>query len=449
MGNRTELVMLVSVLSLVISMTTQGSIFDNNKAVASALTYVRDDGEKLTQNNLEQSSSIITQQSYSDTNKDSFKNTALISTASTTQSTNLRTIFKQVENSIVQITSKLPTAAPNALNPQTPNTTALGSGFVYDNQGHIITNGHVVGDAKIVDVTFVNGNRYTAKVIGTDVYGDIAVLQILQNTTQQEQLLSSLKPLVIGNSSNLEVGDQVIAIGNPFGLSDTMTTGIVSGVGRLLPGPGFSIPNAIQTDAPINPGNSGGPLLNMQGEVIGMNTAILSGTDTFSGIGFAIPSNTITKIAPSLIKKGQFVHPYLGLSGATLTSDLAENLTGSATNLKGVYVDTITKNGPADKAGVHGSTVDQYAKKHPGDIIIGVDGHNITRIDDLISYIDQHRSAGDNITLTVYRNGHTIDLKATLAARPSPLPFLVVRLAPPSPIPGPPRQHPSVPTPHS
>ena len=449
MGNRTELVMLVSVLSLVISMTTQGSIFDNNKAVASALTYVRDDGEKLTQNNLEQSSSIITQQSYSDTNKDSFKNTALISTASTTQSTNLRTIFKQVENSIVQITSKLPTAAPNALNPQTPNTTALGSGFVYDNQGHIITNGHVVGDAKIVDVTFVNGNRYTAKVIGTDVYGDIAVLQILQNTTQQEQLLSSLKPLVIGNSSNLEVGDQVIAIGNPFGLSDTMTTGIVSGVGRLLPGPGFSIPNAIQTDAPINPGNSGGPLLNMQGEVIGMNTAILSGTDTFSGIGFAIPSNTITKIAPSLIKKGQFVHPNLGLSGATLTSDLAENLTGSATNLKGVYVDTITKNGPADKAGVHGSTVDQYAKKHPGDIIIGVDGHNITRIDDLISYIDQHRSAGDNITLTVYRNGHTIDLKATLAARPSPLPFLVVRLAPPSPIPGPPRQHPSVPTPHS
>ena len=449
MGNRTELVMLVSVLSLVISMTTQGSVFDNNKAVASVLTYVRDNGEKLTRNNLEQSSSIITQQSYSDTNKDSFKNTALISTAGTTQSTNLRTIFKQVENSIVQITSKIPTAAPNALNPQTPNTTALGSGFVYDNQGHIITNGHVVGDAKIVDVTFVNGNRYTAKVIGTDVYGDIAVLQILQNTTQQEELLSSLKPLVIGNSSNLEVGDQVIAIGNPFGLSDTMTTGIVSGVGRLLPGSGFSIPNAIQTDAPINPGNSGGPLLNMQGEVIGMNTAILSGTDTFSGIGFAIPSNTITKIAPSLIKKGQFVHPYLGLSGATLTSDLAENLTGSATNLKGVYVDTITKNGPADKAGVHGSTVDQYAKKHPGDIIIGVDGHNITRIDDLISYIDQHRSAGDNITLTVYRNGHTIDLKATLAARPSPLPFLVVRLAPPSPIPGPPRQHPSVPTPHS
>jgi S1-C subfamily serine protease len=447
-GNRKELVMFVSVLSLVFSMTTQCLVFDNNKVLASTLTCGRNYAEKSTLNNLEQSSTI-TQQSYYNTNEASLKNSALLSTANTNKSTNLRTIFKQVENSVVQITSKLSTPASNGLNPQSSNTTALGSGFVYDNQGHIITNGHVVGDSKIVDVTFVDGNRYTAQVIGTDIYGDIAVLQILQNTTQQRQLLSSLKPLVIGNSSNLEVGDQVIAIGNPFGLSDTMTTGIVSGVGRLLPGSGFSIPNAIQTDAPINPGNSGGPLLNMQGEVIGMNTAILSGTDTFSGIGFAIPSNTIKRIVPSLIEKGQFVHPYLGLSGATLTSDLAENLTGPATNLKGVYVDTITKNGPADKAGLHGSTVDQYAKKHPGDIIIGVDGHNISRIDDFISFIDQQKSPGDNITLTAYRNGHIVDLKATLAARPSLLPYLIVRLAPLSPMPAPPRQHPSLPTPHS
>src|SRR6266566_1335449 len=182
----------------------------------------------------------------------------------------LKTIFKQVEKSVVQITSKIP-SAPDALNPQSPNATALGSGFVYDNQGHIITNGHVVGDAKIVDVTFVDGNRYTAKVLGTDIYSDIAVLQISQNNPQPQQLLSSVKPLALSNSSKLEVGDQVIAIGNPFGLSDTMTTGIVSGVGRLLPsaaGAGFSIPNTIQTDAPINPGNSGGPLLNIQGQVI-------------------------------------------------------------------------------------------------------------------------------------------------------------------------------------
>src|SRR5438094_8230526 len=265
---------------------------------------------------------------------------SLQNTNSSASALTIKNIFKQVENSVVQITSKVPTAEPNALNPQTPNATALGSGFVYDNQGHIITNGHVVGDAKIVDVTFVDGSRYTAKVVGTDIYSDIAVLQISQNTTQQhQQLLSTFKPLVIGNSSGLEVGDQVIAIGNPFGLSDSMTTGIVSGVGRLLPGVGFSIPNAIQTDAPINPGNSGGPLLSIQGQVVGMNTAIVSGTDTFSGIGFAIPTNTITKIVPSLIEKGSYTHPYLGLSGATLTSDLARKLTGpsAVANLKGVY----------------------------------------------------------------------------------------------------------------
>jgi S1-C subfamily serine protease len=380
------------------------------------------------------------------------------STASTQQNTNsssyatslpLKTIFKQAEASLVQITSKIPAAA-DPLNPQS-NATTLGSGFVYDSQGHIITNGHVVGDAKIVDVTFVDGNRYTAKVIGTDIYSDIAVLQISQNNTQAQQPLSSVKPLALSNSSKLEVGDQVIAIGNPFGLSDTMTTGIVSGVGRLLPaasGIGFSIPNTIQTDAPINPGNSGGPLLNTQGQVIGMNTAIFSATGTFSGIGFAIPSNTIIRIAPALIEKGYYLHPYLGLNGATLTSDLSQNLTGgaAATNLKGIYIDTITKNGPADKAGVYGSTIDQYSKKHAGDVIIGVDGHNIVRIDDLISYIDQHKSVGDTITLTVYRNGHAIDLSATLTSRPSLIPFLAAPSIPPSPIPHPPAR--PAPLPH-
>jgi S1-C subfamily serine protease len=184
---------------------------------------------------------------------------------------------------------------------------------------------------------------------------DIAVIQISQNITQQhQQQLSSLRPLIIGNSSELVVGDQVIAIGNPFGLSDTVTTGIVSGLGRLLPaGAGFSIPNTIQTDAPINPGNSGGPLLDIQGELIGMNTAIFSGMGTYPGIGFAIPFNTMTRVVPTLIEKGYFVHPYLGLKGGGLTSDLAENLTGipSATHLSRVYVDTITKDGPADNAG--------------------------------------------------------------------------------------------------
>ncbi|HZA07736.1 MAG TPA: trypsin-like peptidase domain-containing protein, partial [Nitrososphaeraceae archaeon] len=356
----------------------------------------------------------------------------------------LKTIFKQVQNSVVQITSKVPIPSTEPSNPQ-QNSTALGSGFIYDKAGRIITNNHVVGDAKIVDVTFVNGNRYTAKVIGTDIYSDIAVIQI-QNTTkqpsqqQQQPPLPVLKPLVIGNSSKLEVGDPVIAIGNPFGLSDTLTTGIVSGIGRLLPsagGAGFSIPNAIQTDAPINPGNSGGPLLNSQGEVVGINTAVFSGTGTFSGIGFAVPSNAITKIVPTLIEKGTYPHPYFGAKIATLTSDVLQNITTglpsaartALSNLKGAYVDTITKNGPADKAGVHGSTTDQYSIKHGGDIITAIDGHPIAKSDDLISYIDQHKSVGDNITLTVYRNGHTLDLKATLTARPSPIPFLTIKSA--------------------
>jgi S1-C subfamily serine protease len=367
---------------------------------------------------------------------------------SSATSSPLKTIFKDVENSIVQITSKIPTGVPNALNPQSQNATALGAGFVYDKLGHIVTNGHVVGGAKIVDVTFVDGNRFTAKVIGTDIYGDIAVLQISENNTQQQQ--STLKPLIIGNSSDLEVGDQVIAIGNPFGLSDTMTTGIVSGLSRLLPaagGAGFSIPNTIQTDAPINPGNSGGPLLNMQGEVVGMNTAGLSDTGTFSGIGFAIPSNTILKIVPALIAKGYYFHPYLGIKGGALTSDLVENMTGIPANLSGVYVDTITKDGPADKAGLNGSTTDEYSKKHVGDIITAVDEHKVARIDDLASYIDQHKSVGDNITLTVYRNGHEANLKTILTARPSLLPLLITPSASPSLIPHP--QPPTIPSPHS
>jgi S1-C subfamily serine protease len=375
-------------------------------------------------------------------------NTSSQGTNTSSNPLSLNSIFKQVENSVVRITNKTPTTS-NPSNQSSSNTT-LGSGFVYDKQGHILTNSHVVGDAKVVDVTFPDGNRYTAKVIANDIYSDIAVLQISQNTSQlQRQLLSSLKPLILGNSSNLEVADTVIAIGNPFGLSDAMTTGIVSGIGRSIPISvgGFSIPNAIQTDARVNPGDSGGPLLNIRGEMIGMNTAILPGTNRLSGIGFAIPSNTITKIVPILIQKGYYPHPYLGLLFATLTSDLAQG-NGIPLNLKGVYVERITQNGPADKAGIHGSTTDQYLKKHLGDVIMAVDGHNITKRDDLLNYISQNKIAGDNITLTIYRNGHAIDLKVTLAARPSLIPFLTTRSAMPS-IPHPPVRPPTIPVPHT
>ena len=339
-------------------------------------------------------------------------------------SLSLNSIFKQVENSVVQITRKVP---PSSIlpSPESENASALGSGFVYDNKGRIITNNHVVGDAKIVDITLVDGNRYTANVTGTDIFSDIAVIEIVENLTQSPPL----NPLIIGNSSELEVGEQVIAIGNPFGLAGTMTTGIISNAERLLPigGLGFSIPNAIQTDALINPGNSGGPLLNMNGQVIGINTA------GFSGIGLAIPSNAITRIVPELIEKGNYTHPWLGLTVATLTSDLAESVGGLERNFKGVLVDSIVKNGSADKAGVNGSITDQYGKKHGGDIITAVDGHNIIKIEDLVSYLEEQKKVGDKITLTIYRNGQFLDLETTLQERPSPLLYLTQ--VPSSPVP--------------
>jgi S1-C subfamily serine protease len=344
-------------------------------------------------------------------------------------SLSLSSIFKQVENSVVQITRKVP--PPSSISPPSPeseNVTALGSGFVYDNKGHIITNNHVVGNAKIVDITFVDGNRYTANVTGTDIFSDIAVIEIVENNLTQSPPPPP-KPLIIGNSSALEVGEQVIAIGNPFGLVGTMTTGIVSQTGQIIEDSetGFSIPNAIQTDALINPGNSGGPLLNMKGQVIGINTAGLS------GIGLAIPSNAITRIVPALIEKGNYTHPWLGLTAATLTSDLAESVEGLERNFKGVLIDSIVKDGPADKVGLNGSVTDQYGEKHGGDIITAVDGHNVIKIEDLISYLEEQKKVGDKITLTIYRNGQFLDLEMTLQERPSPLLYLTE--VPSSPVP--------------
>ena len=347
------------------------------------------------------------------------KNVAL-PVRSSPHSSSLTDIFKQVQNSVVQITSK-----GNGMqiiingNPPVDQQSRLGSGFVYDQQGHIISNSHVVSGAKTVDVTFVDGNTYTANVIGNDPSSDIAVLQITDNNYSSAE--KSGVPLAIANSSKLQVGEQIIAIGNPFGLSDTMTTGIVSQIGRLLPNPdtGFSIPNGIQTDAAINPGNSGGPLLNMQGQVVGMNTAILSGTGGFSGLGFAIPSNIIIRIVPTLIQKGSYDHPWLGISGGSMTADVAQSA-GLPVNYKGVVVSSIQSGSPADKAGLKGTTRDIIGPNtHIGDIITAIDGRTVKRIDDIINYIEMHKSVGSNVKLTINRNGQTKDLNAVLQARPS------------------------------
>jgi S1-C subfamily serine protease len=359
------------------------------------------------------------------------QNSTVVDLVSANDSLSLNSIFKEVENSVVQITRKVPPSSIlSSPSPESENASALGSGFVYDNKGRIITNNHVVGDAKIVDITLVDGNRYTANVIGTDIFSDIAVIEIVENLTELSSLPPPLKPLIIGNSSELEVGEQVIAIGNPFGLAGTMTTGIISQTGRLLPDQltGFSIPNAIQTDTIINPGNSGGPLLNMNGQVIGMNTAGLFG----SGIGFAIPSNAITRIVPALIEKGNYTHPWLGFTAATLTSDLTETVEGLERNFKGVLVDSIVKDGPADKVGIQGRITDQYAEKHGGDIITAVDEHNVIQMEDFISYLEEQKKVGDKITLTIYRNGQFLDLEMTLQERPSPLLYLTEA---PSPVP--------------
>jgi S1-C subfamily serine protease len=318
-----------------------------------------------------------------------------------------------VQGSVVQITSKVPAPPQSSQSPNPDseqNATARGSGFIYDANGHIVTNNHVVSKAKVFDVTFTDGNRYTASVVGSDPFSDLAVLKIIENLTKP------LAPLDVANSSRLEIGDPVIAIGNPYGLDNTMTTGIVSQTGRLLPeDAGYSIPDVIQTDASINPGNSGGPLLNIKGQVIGMNTARIS-----DGVGFAVSSNTINKEAPVLIQTGNFTHSYVGLSGVTLTSDVASQFKNLSKTFRGVYVNTIVRDGPADKAGLRGVVTDYYGQKHGGDIITAIDKQNITKIDDLITHIDQHTKPGDSVTLTVYRDGHYEDLKLNVSARPLP-----------------------------
>ena len=320
-------------------------------------------------------------------------------------------IFKDVQGSVVQITRENK-QAPDS--PGDENVTSLGSGFVFDKEGRIITNHHVVQDSKSVDVTFIDGNRYVASVIGSDPFNDVAVIKITQNISEK------LRPLILGNSSAVEVGDQVIAIGNPYGLAGSMSLGIVSQKGRLISteGSAFSIPSVIQTDALINPGNSGGPLLNIQEEVIGMNTAgVLSDSGGFSGIGLAVPSNTISKIVPVLNNKGNYTHPWLGVSASTLTSKLTENFENLSRDFKGVYVDLITKDGPADKAGLRGSTTDQYGDKHGTDIITAVDNHNVTYMEDLVSYLDENKKPGEKLNLIVLRNQSYLDIGVLLGDR--------------------------------
>jgi len=290
----------------------------------------------------------------------------------------------------------------------------VGSGFVFDKEGHIITNNHVVKNAKKITVTFIDGTSYRAEIVGTDPYADIAVIKLDVDSEK-------LHPLPIGDSSKLKVGEQISAIGNPFGLSGSMSSGIVSQLGRLLPsGSGFPIPGAIQTDAAINPGNSGGPLLNMKGEVVGINTAIYSTDGNFSGVGFSIPSNIILKIVPTLIKEGEFHHPWVGISSANITPDLAELM--NLENAKGVLIMTVIKDSPAAKSGLRGSsqiaTTNDIEYTMGGDVILSVDGNEVRKIDDLLIHLQREKNVGDTLNLGILRDGKMIDIILTLEQRP-------------------------------
>ena len=232
----------------------------------------------------------------------------------------LRQLFERTQQSVVQVTSE---NDPSLFNENLPSRSAtLGSGFVYDIEGHIVTNYHVIaGDPENIVVSFSDGSVYRARVIGTDQYSDLAVLEVQDQSARQKMV-----PMPIGNSSQLYVGEQVVAIGNPFGLTGTMTSGIISGLSRLLPAyeeQGFPIPDIIQTDTPVNPGNSGGPLLNMQGEVVGITTAIFPTTGAFAGVAFAVPSNASSRIVSALIAEGTFEHPWLRGTGMKLNPGVA------------------------------------------------------------------------------------------------------------------------------
>ncbi len=302
---------------------------------------------------------------------------------------------------------------------------SLGSGFVYDAQGHIITNFHVVEGSKQVEVDFTSGYKTYGTIIGTDLDSDLAIVKV--NAPSEE-----LHPLPLGDSDALKVGQTVIAIGNPFGLDSTMTTGIVSALGRTLDslhtttgGGVFTAGDIIQTDAAINPGNSGGPLFNLSGEVIGVNRAIrtVNTTDTGeplnSGIGFAISSNIVRRVAPSLIENGSYDYPYLGISSMDSLSLPVIEALGLKSNV-GAYVSSVVRGGPADKAGIQAGTQPTSigGLLAGGDLIIAIDGKPIQTFDDLLRYLINHKSPGDTVTFTVLRGEKQLDIEVTLDKRP-------------------------------
>lgn len=318
-------------------------------------------------------------------------------------------IFEKTEAGVVRINVQRPPELARG-------PLGIGSGFVYDKDGHIITNSHVVENADKVTVTFLDGRSFNAEIIGRDAFTDLAVVKVNANS-------DVLHPLEIGDSSMLKVGEPVAAIGNPFGLSGTMTSGIVSALGRLLPTQdrGFQIPDIIQTDAAINPGNSGGPLLNRHGQVIGINTAIQSETGDFAGVGFSIPSNTVKKIIPTLIKESKYTHPWMGISGRDIDPDLADMV--GLKDARGFMVISVVPDSPAEKAGLRGTMetreVNGIRYQIGGDVILEVDDKTVRKIDDILIHLQREKTVGDVMSMKIFRDGKTIDAAIVLSERPN------------------------------
>ena len=296
-----------------------------------------------------------------------------------------------------------------------------GSGFVIDTEGRIVTNNHVVEQADSIKVIFADGTVAEAEVLGLDPYSDLAVIRV-------DVPADRLVPIGLGDSDVLQVGQRVVAIGNPFGLAGTMTVGVISALGRTLPSEiaqsagFFSNPDIIQTDAAINPGNSGGPLLDTKGRVVGVNSAIRSSTQSNSGIGFAVPVNTVRRVVPDLIQKGSYDYPYLGITANPMLTiaELAGELGLSVT--QGVLVADVTPDEPAARAGVRGGDRDIVVQGVPiragGDIITAIDGSPVRDFDELIAFLVRETSVGDGVTLTVIRDGKVLEIEVTLGKRP-------------------------------
>ncbi len=314
-----------------------------------------------------------------------------------------------------------PDAPPEQFSPFF-NPQGQGSGFVYSKEGYIITNNHVVEDAKKVTVTLYDGTRFPAEIIGTDSDSDLAVIKV--NVPPE-----SLLPVTWGDSDAVKVGQRAVAIGNPFGLAGSLTTGIISALGRSLPAvnSGFRIPEIIQTDAAVNPGNSGGPLLNSHGEVIGVVSAIVprqmgAGERSFLGVGFAIPGNLAQRVVPSLIETGAYQHPWIGIVGNSVTPEIATAM--GLNELHGALVVQVLPGSPASKARLRGgneefTTSDGALTQIGGDVIVGVEDEPVTGFDDLISFLSRRGRVDDTIVLSIIRNGELKKINLTLSARPS------------------------------